>query len=178
MKFFIKLVMVGMFVVLGGAYLYGRRLPREHVVTSSIVLVTQADTVFRLMRNIEASPSWWSDVKAVERIAGARDLVALLQERPLAAKEWRQVGAAIARLHEAGGYHSDLNSHNLLLDERGKVWIIDLDKGGLRRPGAWQQANLARLLRSLRKEAVRLTPFHWQETDWADLLAGYTVASA
>lgn len=114
----------------------------------------------------------------VERIAGARDLVDLLQERPLGAKEWRQVGAAIARLHEAGGYHSDLNSHNLLLDPAGKVWIIDLDKGRLRRPGAWQAANLARLLRSLRKEAARLTPFHWQETDWADLLAGYTVASA
>ena len=71
MKFFIKLVMVGMFLVLGGAYLYGRRLPREHVVTSTIVLVTQADTVFRLMRNFEAAPSWWSDVKSVERIAGA-----------------------------------------------------------------------------------------------------------
>ena len=27
--------------------------------------------MYRLMRNIEASPSWWSDVKAVERIAGA-----------------------------------------------------------------------------------------------------------
>ncbi|HRN52216.1 MAG TPA: SRPBCC family protein [Gemmatimonadaceae bacterium] len=72
MKFFIKLVMVVMFLVLGGAYLFGRRLPREHVVTSSIVLVTEADTVFRLIRNIEASPSWWSDVKSVERIAGAR----------------------------------------------------------------------------------------------------------
>ncbi len=71
MKFLIKLVMVGMFVVLGGAYLFGRRLPREHVVTSTIVLVAPVDTVFNLMRNIEASPQWWSDVKAVERITGA-----------------------------------------------------------------------------------------------------------
>lgn len=71
MKFLIKLVMVGMVLVLGGAYLYGRRLPREHIVTSSIVLVAPGDTVFRLMRNIEASPTWWSDVKSVERIAGA-----------------------------------------------------------------------------------------------------------
>lgn len=71
MKFLIKLVMVVMFLVLGGAYLYGRRLPREHVVTSSIVLVAPGDTVFRLMRNFEAAASWWSDVKAVERITGA-----------------------------------------------------------------------------------------------------------
>jgi hypothetical protein len=78
MKFLIKLVMVGMFLVLGGAYLYGRRLPREHVVTSSIVLVAPADTVFKLMRNIAASPEWWSDVKSVERISG------------LSGEAWRQ----------------------------------------------------------------------------------------
>lgn len=71
MKFFIKLVMVGMFLVLGGAYLYGSRLPREHVVSSNLLLVAPADTVFKVMRNIEASPSWWNGVVSVERIQGA-----------------------------------------------------------------------------------------------------------
>lgn len=71
MKSLIKFVLVLAVLALGGAYLYGRGLPREHVVSSSIVLVTRADTVFELMRNIEATPGWWSDVKSVERIAGA-----------------------------------------------------------------------------------------------------------
>lgn len=71
MKFLIKLVMVVMFLVLGGAYLYGSRLPREHTVTSNLLLVASADTVFKVIRNIEASPTWWNDVVAVERIKGA-----------------------------------------------------------------------------------------------------------
>ncbi len=32
---------------------------------------------------------------------------------------------------------------------------------------------LARLLRSLRKEAGLHPEFHWQEADWMALLAGY-----
>lgn len=71
MKFLIKLILVGAFLVIGGAFLYGRRLPREHVVTSTLVLVAPADTVFKLIRNIEASPKWWNDVVSVERIKGA-----------------------------------------------------------------------------------------------------------
>jgi len=71
MKFLIKLVLVVVVLVIGGTYLYGRRLPREHVVTSTLVLVAPADTVFKLIRNIEASPTWWNAVVAVERIKGA-----------------------------------------------------------------------------------------------------------
>jgi hypothetical protein len=32
---------------------------------------------------------------------------------------------------------------------------------------------LERLLRSLRKENTRRTPFHWNESDWRMLLEGY-----
>lgn len=71
MKFLIKSVMVGMFLVIGGAYLYGSRLPREHTATSNLLLVAPPDTVFKVIRNIEASPTWWNDVVAVERIKGA-----------------------------------------------------------------------------------------------------------
>ncbi len=70
MKFLLKLFLVFALVVVGGAYFYGRSLPREHVVTSSIVLVAPADTVFKVIRNIEASPTWWGDVKTVERLRG------------------------------------------------------------------------------------------------------------
>lgn len=71
MKFVIKLVAIGMFLVIGGAYLYGRGLPREHVVTASITLVAPADTVFKVIRNIEGQATWWPALKGVERITGA-----------------------------------------------------------------------------------------------------------
>lgn len=109
----------------------------------------------------------------IERIPKARDLVAILKERALSVAEWRTVGGVIARLHQAGGYHADLNSHNLMLDASGQVWIIDFDKGAIRKPGSWQEDNLARLHRSFVKEAGLHAVFYWQDADWQALLAGY-----
>ena len=109
----------------------------------------------------------------IERIPGARDLVQILRERPLTPEEWRAIGQVIRQLHQAGAYHSDLNAHNLLLDGDDQIWVIDFDKCGLRAPGPWQAEMLARLLRSLRKEAGLHSEFHWQEADWMALLAGY-----
>lgn len=79
MKFLIKLVLVVMVLVVGGAYLYGRGLPREHVVTSTITLVATPDTVFKVIRNIGAQREWWPSVTSIERIQGARK------------ESWRQV---------------------------------------------------------------------------------------
>ncbi|WP_026037814.1 3-deoxy-D-manno-octulosonic acid kinase [Halomonas sp. KM-1] len=62
-----------------------------------------------------------------------------------------RVGATIRRFHQAGLDHVDLNARNLLIDADGCVWLIDLDRCRLRAPGAWQEANLARLARSLVK---------------------------
>ena len=109
----------------------------------------------------------------IEQIPGARDLVHLLRQQPLSQAQWQAVGALIARLHQAGAYHSDLNAHNLLLDGDDQIWVIDFDKCALRAPGPWQAEMLARLLRSLRKEAGLHSEFHWQEADWMALLAGY-----
>lgn len=109
----------------------------------------------------------------LERIPEARDLVCLLRERPLTAEEWARVGGVIRQLHDVGAWHSDLNSHNLMLDAQGKVWVIDFDKCDIRGPGPWQQQMLDRLLRSLRKELICNVPFYWQESDWPALLAGY-----
>lgn len=109
----------------------------------------------------------------IELIPGARDLVQILRERPLTESEWQSVGGVIRQLHSAGVYHSDLNAHNLLLDANGQVWVIDFDKCALRQSGPWQQEMLARLLRSLRKEAGLHLQFHWQESDWVSLVEGY-----
>lgn len=70
MKFLIKFVLVvGLFVV-GGAWVYGRGLPREHIVASSITLTVAPDTVFKVIRNIQALPEWWDDAKSVTRLQG------------------------------------------------------------------------------------------------------------
>lgn len=87
----------------------------------------------------------------LERLHGVRPLadraVDAGQEAP-----WVEAGQLIARAHRAGLDHADLNAHNLLFDEAGRGWIIDLDRSALRIPAtAWRDANLARLKRSLLK---------------------------
>ena len=61
-----------------------------------------------------------------------------------------KVHRIIAQFHDRGVYHADLNCHNILLGEDA-VSIIDFDRGELRAPGNWQQANLDRLIRSALK---------------------------
>jgi 3-deoxy-D-manno-octulosonic-acid transferase len=109
----------------------------------------------------------------VEWIDGTRNMAQLLAQRPLQPVEYQTLGRAIRQLHEHGVFHSDLNCHNLLLDGAGEAWIVDFDKCGFRTAGLWQQGNLDRLLRSLRKEARKNPVFHWNEADWAHLMAGY-----
>ena len=65
---------------------------------------------------------------------------------------WSLIGITIARFHREGVFHADLNAYNILLDAQGRVWLIDFDRGRLRRSTrAWQEANLRRLQRSLDK---------------------------
>jgi 3-deoxy-D-manno-octulosonic acid kinase len=83
--------------------------------------------------------------------------------------DWGEIGRAVARLHQLGVDHADLNAHNILVGEGG-VSIIDFDRGRLRAPGRWAAANLARLQRSLTKITV---PAKGNETNWSALMAGY-----
>ncbi|RUO60482.1 3-deoxy-D-manno-octulosonic acid transferase [Pseudidiomarina insulisalsae] len=123
---------------------------------------------------------WWgyrADI-LVAVIPGAKDVFKCLSERPLSADEWHKLGAAIRQLHDADVYHSDLNCHNLMLDSADKAWIVDFDKCEFRESGQWREGNLARLLRSFKKEYRKAQEasrdFHWQEErDWPLLMAGY-----
>lgn len=94
----------------------------------------------------------------------------------LAPDLWSAVGATIARFHAAGVCHADLNAHNILVDRRGTVSFIDFDRGRIRARGAWQQANLRRLRRSLLKISAGLPAGRFTAGNWAELLAGYVRA--
>jgi 3-deoxy-D-manno-octulosonic-acid transferase len=106
-------------------------------------------------------------------VPDSANVVQWLQRRALVAAEWQALGHVIRRLHQRQVFHSDLNAHNLLLDGAGQAWVVDFDKCAVRPGEDWKPRNLDRLLRSLRKEAGRVTPYHWVEADWAHLLAGY-----
>lgn len=85
---------------------------------------------------------------------------------------WRAVGACIARFHSAGFCHADLNAHNLQLDDRNNVYLLDWDRGRLREPGRWRESNLSRLQRSLRKISGNET-MHFDRDGWAVLMRAY-----
>jgi 3-deoxy-D-manno-octulosonic acid kinase len=111
------------------------------------------------------------------RITDARPLSSVLSLAPLGENTWRDIGAAVARLHAAGADHADLNAHNILLGGGGEVSVIDFDRGRLRAPGAWALGNLSRLRRSLVKIARDLPADRFGAGAWDWLLSGYASLS-
>jgi 3-deoxy-D-manno-octulosonic acid kinase len=90
----------------------------------------------------------------------------------------QRVGRTIADFHAFGVWHADPNAHNILADAQDHISLIDFDRGRLRKVQVtWQQANLARLHRSLVKlGASRLQGF--EARFWHPLLAAYHEAMA
>ncbi|WP_162846887.1 3-deoxy-D-manno-octulosonic acid kinase [Marinicella litoralis] len=85
---------------------------------------------------------------------------------------WRNIGHTIAKFHANGIYHSDLNAHNILL-MKNKVYLIDFDKGDIRRTHAgWQKNNLLRLKRSIEK-VTQQSCDHALKNQWQILMDGY-----
>jgi len=122
-----------------------------------------------------SGPTYRCDL-ITERVQGAVPLSAELAKGPLGAPTWHAIGAALARLHAAGVDHADLNAHNLLVGRGGAVSIIDFDRGRIRAAGAWSQANLQRLRRSLEKIARDLPAERFPASAWRAILEAYAVA--
>ncbi|XAW90701.1 3-deoxy-D-manno-octulosonic acid kinase [Vibrio sp. CDRSL-10 TSBA] len=108
----------------------------------------------------------------VEKVPNASDLVDVLQKQALSDDMYQAIGRMIRAMHNAGVNHTDLNIHNILLDNAGKVWLIDFDKCARQTGESWKEANLNRLLRSFHKE-VNKRAIHWSEIDFEALQAGY-----
>ncbi len=104
----------------------------------------------------------------------ARTLADCLRRDDLEPSALRECGAVVARFHRHGAWHADLNAHNVLMAPAG-VFLIDFDRGRLRRPArSWQQANLARLRRSLIKlGAARDGEAYFDKHLWLPLMEAY-----
>jgi 3-deoxy-D-manno-octulosonic acid kinase len=110
------------------------------------------------------------------REPGVQSLADRLIERPASEEFWRSVGQGIRRFHSAGVFHADLNAYNVQIDEADGVFLLDFDRGRLLPPGSWQQRNLARLYRSLRKVSQLEPRLGFSEPNWQQLMHGYSSA--
>lgn len=125
---------------------------------------------FRVIKN---KGTYQADLLS-QRIENAQDLVEILTQKVVSNELWHKVGQVIKRFHNNGVYHHDLNAHNILIDTAENVWIIDFDRGEIRKEtGTWQQENMARFKRSLEKEKMQLSTFYWEDKNWQQLLNGY-----
>jgi 3-deoxy-D-manno-octulosonic acid kinase len=110
----------------------------------------------------------------VQRIAGARSLAQAIGAAPLPLATWMAIGRCLRHFHARGVCHADLNAHNILLGAAAdEIWVIDFDRGSLRAPGWWSDANLVRLQRSLLKLSARTDAEHFSAADWQMLLDSY-----
>jgi 3-deoxy-D-manno-octulosonic acid kinase len=122
---------------------------------------------------VTSGPFYRADL-ITQQLQNTRSLTEALAAASLSDEQWQAIGRCIRRFHDVGVYHADLNAHNILLDAEGGVWLIDFDKGEMRTPASeWQQANLSRLRRSLDKLAGLRKPFHFEEANWQQLMAGW-----
>lgn len=112
------------------------------------------------------------------KVPDAKSLDQCLREGPVTSAIWSRVGTTIRRFHDAGYCHADLNSRNILVDACERIWLLDWDRGQRRAPGTWKARNLARLQRDLRKRARLLARWHYSETGFDQLRAGYADALA
>ncbi|MUI52534.1 3-deoxy-D-manno-octulosonic acid kinase [Aliivibrio fischeri] len=103
-----------------------------------------------------------------EKIPNAQDLVSILQEKPLSKEMYQKIGNEIRKMHAAQVNHTDLNIHNILIDDNDKVWIIDFDKCYQQKGDDWKKGNWDRLKRSFVKEVTKRN-IHWNEEEWASL---------
>jgi hypothetical protein len=114
----------------------------------------------------------------IEEIAPATTLAQLAQEPGVIGPDVaRRVAAEIARLHQSGFLHGDLTINNVLLDEGGQPWFIDLERArSVGRPLNWRQAvedfhrfarHYGKFTPAGRRHALRLLRHYCADRGWA-----------
>jgi 3-deoxy-D-manno-octulosonic acid kinase len=112
-----------------------------------------------------------------EQIPQVSSLATRLAAGALPLTSWIAIGRCLRRFHTEGVCHADLNAHNVLLNDAQQVWLVDFDRGRLRRPSLWCDSNLVRLRRSIEKITDPLPAGRFSEADWAALLNAYFVVA-
>jgi len=121
-------------------------------------------------------PVYTADLLTV-RAVGIRSLAERIAQGPGDIEFWQNLGADLHQFHAAGVFHADLNAYNVQVDQNDKLFLLDFDKGKLLPPGVWQQKNISRLHRSMRK-IKRLDPkLYYVAANWRQFLDGYFSAS-
>jgi len=87
---------------------------------------------------------------------------------------WKQVAKAIYEVHHAGLLHSDLNTHNILLNNNAEAFIIDLDKARYI-PGVNLGSQHRTSLQRLRRSIEKVSPGSEEriKNDWAEFIYAY-----
>ena len=111
-----------------------------------------------------------------KQIPSTRSLSSWISEDEMDDGLWRLLGKTIWQFHQQGVFHADLNAHNILIDDQENFFLIDFDKGELRKPAsAWQRNNIDRLQRSLQKlKQQNPDDFHFSLHHWGALLQAYS----
>ncbi len=127
-------------------------------------------------RYCRSGPVYTADLLTV-RAPGIRSLAERVAQAPGDVEFWQNLGADLHQFHAAGVYHADLNAYNVQVDQDDKLFLLDFDRGKLLSPGVWQQKNISRLHRSMRK-IKRLEPrLYYVAANWKQFLDGYFSAS-
>jgi 3-deoxy-D-manno-octulosonic acid kinase len=127
-------------------------------------------------RYCRSGPVYTADLLTV-RAPEIRSLAERITQAPGDIEFWQNLGADLHQFHAAGVYHADLNAYNVQVDQHDRLFLLDFDRGKLLPAGVWQQKNISRLHRSMRK-IKRLDPkLNYIAANWKQFLDGYFSAS-
>jgi 3-deoxy-D-manno-octulosonic acid kinase len=106
-----------------------------------------------------------------QELPASQTLAQVLSSRSVA--PWRAIGSTIARFHQHGVQHADLNAHNILIAADETIHLLDFDRGRIRTRGSWEEGVLARLRRSLEKISRQRNDARFDASHWRSLMEGY-----
>ena len=118
---------------------------------------------------------WYTNKILLAAIPGAREIHALCRTDQLTETICQRIGREIAKMHNAGVFHHDLNIQNILIDAQEQIWLIDFDKcfAAKQLTQAQCQSNIARLHRSIEKKRKQHTHYVFTAAHWQALLDAY-----
>ena len=86
---------------------------------------------------------------------------------------WENIGECIAKFHNHGVFHMDLNVENIQIDQNNQVLLLDFDKGKVSEPSRHlSDSNLMRLRRSIAK-VTQLKQLAFPSSGWDKCITKY-----